>query len=524
MTRSPKAHARISSGGGPSALPPLAVLPTPASPGHASAQLWLCLYLPQLSLEVQAGRAGSREPLAICAEEGRHTIIITVNALGSARGVHPGMPVNSALALVPELVLETRRPALEAAALSRLARWASRFTPAVTISPEGALLLEVQGSLRLFNGLDALQAAVARELLALGHEAGMACAPTARAALWLARGGVGQAVLTREELRQALAVLPLSHLGWPARTVRTLLQMGLVTVGDCLRLPRGGFARRLGPARLRELDQALGRSPEPQRPHVPPARFMDRLELPAETTDAALLLDGFQQLLRNLSQVLESRQASVRLVWCRLAHPDSPETRLCLALRQPAGPRACHRAGHLAGLLRLRLETLVLPGPVIGLALQADLEPGQAPAGTDLLGQSLRPEDGLQALLERLRARLGMEAVQGLALHAEHRPEHAWRAVADPLAESGNREPAKAARSRPVWLLPAPERLGLRAGQPGWQGPLLLKQGPERIESGWWDGGDVRRDYYRASNPRGAMLWVYQDLRSQDWYLHGVFG
>jgi protein ImuB len=214
----------------------------------------------------------------------------------------------------------------------------------------------------------------------------------------------------------------------------------------------------------------------------------------------------------------------VRLVWCRLAHPAGPETRLCLALRQPAGPRACHRAGHLAGLLRLRLETLVLPGPVTGLALQADLEPGQAPAGTDLLGQSLRPEDGLQALLERLRARLGMEAVQGLALHAEHRPEHAWRAVADPLAGSGNREPAKAARSRPVWLLPAPERLGLRAGQPGWQGPLLLKHGPERIESGWWDGQDVRRDYYQASNPRGAMLWVYQDLRSQDWYLHGVFG
>ena len=113
---------------------------------------------------------------------------------------------------------------------------------------------------------------------------------------------------------------------------------------------------------------------------------MARLELPAETTDAALLLEGFQQLLQDLKQALESRQASVRRVWCRLAHPDGPETRLCLALRQPAGP-GHGRAGHLAGLLRLRLETLVLPGPVTSLALQADLEPGQAPAGTDLLGQ-----------------------------------------------------------------------------------------------------------------------------------------
>jgi protein ImuB len=62
------------------------------------------------------------------------------------------------------------------------------------------------------------------------------------------------------------------------------------------------------------------------------------------------------------------------------------------------------------------------------------------------------------------------------------------------------------------------------AGQPAWHGILSLLHGPERIESGWWDGGDVRRDYYRASNRRGAMLWVYQDLRSQAWYLQGVFG
>ncbi len=534
MTPFPKARTRTGSSGGPGAPLLLAALPGPPAShptrhGKLPARLWLCLYLPQLPLEARAGRAVSGEPLAVCAEEGRSTLILTVNALASARGVRPGTAVNSALALVPELVLEARSPALEAAALSRLACWAGRFTPAVTITPDGALLLEVHGSLRLFNGLEALKATVSRELRDLGHEARFGCAPTARAALWLARAGVEWPArlahgCSAVELRQVLAGLAVSHLGWPARTVRMLLQMGLVTVGDCLRLPREGFARRLGPARLRELDQALGRSPELQRPFVPPARCMARLELPAETLDAAFLLAGFQQLLQDLKQALESRQASVRRVWCRLLHPDGPETRLCLALRQPAGPRACHRAGHLAGLLRLRLETLVLPGPVTGLALQADLEPGQAPAGADLLGHGPGPDDGLQALLERLRARLGVQAVQGLALCAEHRPEHAWRAVADPLAGAGSRAPAMVARSRPVWLLPVPERLALIAGQPDWQGPLLLERGPERIESGWWDGGDVRRDYYRASNPRGAVLWVYQDLRSRRWYLHGVFG
>ena len=62
------------------------------------------------------------------------------------------------------------------------------------------------------------------------------------------------------------------------------------------------------------------------------------------------------------------------------------------------------------------------------------------------------------------------------------------------------------------------------AGQPVWQGVLSLDKGPERIESGWWDGDDVRRDYYRASNARGVTVWIYQDLRSQNWYLQGFFG
>ena len=53
-------------------------------------------------------------------------------------------------------------------------------------------------------------------------------------------------------------------------------------------------------------------------------------------------------------------------------------------------------------------------------------------------------------------------------------------------------------------------------------GPLTLVAGPERIESGWWDGNDVRRDYFIARTPRDALLWVFQE-RQSGWYLHGVF-
>ena len=48
--------------------------------------------------------------------------------------------------------------------------------------------------------------------------------------------------------------------------------------------------------------------------------------------------------------------------------------------------------------------------------------------------------------------------------------------------------------------------------------------GPERIEGGWWDSGDLQRDYYIVHLSTGADLWVYRDLGERGgWYLHGFW-
>ena len=36
--------------------------------------------------------------------------------------------------------------------------------------------------------------------------------------------------------------------------------------------------------------------------------------------------------------------------------------------------------------------------------------------------------------------------------------------------------------------------------------------GPERIETGWWRGGIVRRDYYRVETTTGRRVWLFRDL------------
>jgi protein ImuB len=111
--------------------------------------------------------------------------------------------------------------------------------------------------------------------------------------------------------------------------------------------------------------------------------------------------------------------------------------------------------------------------------------------------------------------------VHGLSPRAEHRPERAWRATA-PGAGAG-----QAPRSpRPLWLLERPRPLDEVDSKPHYHdGPLSLIAGPERIESGWWDEADVKRDYFIAQTPDLATLWIYRERKQPGgWYLHGIFG
>jgi protein ImuB len=129
-------------------------------------------------------------------------------------------------------------------------------------------------------------------------------------------------------------------------------------------------------------------------------------------------------------------------------------------------------------------------------------------------------------LLERLRGRLGTNAVHGIVAVAEHRPELAWsRSAARSGAASRRDGPLSPwARQRPLWLLPGPLPLSSAEAHRYYRGVVELSSSAERIESGWWDGRDACRDYYAAVSSAGERLWIYRDRRSLDWFLHGLFG
>jgi protein ImuB len=378
-------------------------------------------------------------------------------------------------------------PSLPPEALAPIAAWACQFTPRVSLEPPHEVLLEVEGSLRLFGGPASLRQELTAGLEALGYPFTLAMASTARAALWRARGGDA-----------ALDSLPIAVTRFDSAFFSSI---GIATVGELAQLPRGGLAQRCGPQVLAELDQALGAAPEPRAFFAPPPRFGAGLELPAAVAHAEGLLFGARRLLVQLEGLLAARQEGIRSF--RLVLDGT--LKLEIGLASPA-----RDAERFAQLLRERLGKLVLSKPVEAIRLEADGFVALAGRSAGMFGDRAAEAEGWARLLERLRVRLGHDAVCGLATQPDHRPEHAWRGV-----EPGEWDPRefRLPGPRPLWLLKEEKKLR--------EGEFTPLAGPERIEAGWWDGDDAKRDYFVARLPDAALAWVYRE--AGEWYLHGFF-
>ena len=479
--------------------------------------LWLALHFPFLALDVSARGAVEPGPLAIASSAEASAVVVACNPAARRRGVQAGMALATACALDSSLKILPRDTAAEQAALERVAAWAIQYTPAASIAPPVDVLLEVAGSLNLFGGLTRLCGLIEHAIAELGYSACVACAPTPLAAQWFARAGLAVKIRHHDALRHALEQLPAAVLGRPLQVAALLEDIGARTLGDFLRLPRDGAARRFGQSLIDDLDRALGRLPDARAPYTPPPRFSAALPLPAPVHEAEALLFAARRLIAELCGLLAAGGNGVQQLRFTLSHEDHEDTQIALSLLA-----ATRDPEHLVSVLRERLGRLQLAGPATAIALASESLVPLPARSLSFLPAPVDHSETASRLIERLRGRLGDEAVQGLGLAADHRPERAWR-TREPGRDTATGDPARRA-PRPLWLLAVPLRLDAGADAPCYEGPLTLLAGPERIESGWWDGADVTRDYFVARTATQSLLWIYRERREIGaWYLHGFF-
>jgi protein ImuB len=492
------------------------------------------------------------------------------SAAARAFGVKRGMSVAAAYALCGALVVRPYDPAPVREALEGLALRLARYTPTLCLDvARDALLLEVSGSLRLFGGLAKLRAALREDLRELAYVHRIGGAPTPEGAMLLASGvasscgsdvsrDLSHAGAEDRDSRRShmvasdaasawklLSSAPVAKLPLAPGQREQLTRVGLRTLGEIARLPRDALARRCGAALVEWLDRVRGAKPDPRAAYQPPEAFMRKIELfaPVEGVDA--LVFGVRRLVGELAGWLSLRGGGAQRLVLSLAHERRAASEVPLALA-----RASRDGAHLFALLRERLEHVRLPAPVAAIAIALDAWQRTRTESRALFADPAQEAENAATLIERLRARLGDEAVGGIAVNGEHRPGLAQSTTALPVAASvvgaalaatgvprrngagkaplpnpplqsrGGREIA----ARPAWLLRVPQPLHEQHGRPQYRGALTFISGPERVESGWWDDDDQRRDYFLAENPLGQRLWIFRTREDAHWYLHGLFG
>lgn len=530
---------------------------------------WIAVHLPALPLEAWAATLSAAAAAGPLALEAGHRLV-AVNAAAAACGVQPGQRRATALALAPALLLGAPDAARERQAAWAVAHAALAFTPSVTVDGADTVLLDVRSTLRCFGGHARLLARLRRALAPLGHRLQIASAPTAGAAALLARWrddlAEGPHLAQADALHTLLDAAPAALLDPQAAATEAWAAMGLHTLGDLRALPRAGVARRFGDDLLDTLDRARGQRADPRRWCVLPPHFVAEVELHVRADGAPQLQHAAGLLLARLLAWAGAQQARIAAFTLEMPHERrglparrvaksaggvspvgaSPAAALAAGTATPEavpegapGPEPAPDAAapatvlrielaeasadlrHLQAVLKERLNRLTLPAPTLALRLRChELQHRQAP-NAELFPTRQSEHEGLGRLLERLRARLGDGQVGWLQPVADHRPEGACRPGLQgaPAVRAGAAAAAGAMTEgaagwplhRPLWLLPDPVPLPQRDARPGWQGqPLHLLAGPERLETGWWDGALATRDYFIARAHDGTLLWIYR--------------
>ncbi len=468
-------------------------------------KLWLGLHCPRLLLlaawqcdpDAQALRA------VHCHQHGRQQLV-QVSAAAAQAGVKPGQALSTALAIAPALHSRLRNARAERALLDQLALGAWRSSSHVVQLPDDGVLLEVAGSRRLYGGLRPLLEDLRVHLERQGLPVRAGSAPVPATAGLFARYGLHAG--DRSSMLARLRGLPLEALALNERQARALAGCGLNRVADLLRLPGPERARRFGSELERYLGCLQGRQNLLLARWQPPEVFRLRLELPAASAESQALLFVLRQAIGRMTHWLEVRDRALLRLRILLWREDGAG-RVALQLDQS---RSGLDQAFLLKLLALKLERLELPGAVEAVELIAENTEERRPPQADLWDGHDRGDAWL-ALLDRLRARLGEDGLSGLAARPDHRPEKAWHWVAP-----GTPSRCEETRSRPSWLLPVP--------RPCRRENLRLEAGPERIEAGWWDAEDCRRDYFIARDHNGRQLWVFCEHQPrQGWFVHGIF-
>ncbi len=371
----------------------------------------ICVHLPRFELVAAAGgssglaqQALAGRALAVAPTAGAEQRVGEVSGAAEARGVMRGMMLGEALARCPDLVLVPGDPARVAETWERTLQALESIGAALEPARPGLAYFESEGLLGLYGTLQGTIAAARR---ALGRPARMGAGPTRFCALAAALAARSRRALTLDD-REAgrwLAGRPvdlLAHRAQTAELVAPLRRLGVLTLGELVRLGRPALADRFGEPGAIAHGLACGQD-GPLRPRHLQERLEESMEV-AQASSGEALKRVLVVLVNRLLARSERRGRTLRAVglYARLVSGGSWHERVVFrqALCDPERI-----------WLALSIRLLTLPGPAASLGLAVEtFGPPASEQGALLERPRAARAARLQEAVAQVRAVAGRDA------------------------------------------------------------------------------------------------------------------
>jgi protein ImuB len=469
--------------------------------------LWLYLHFPQLQLD---SLFAEQNALPLCIIE-QHSVV-QCNAAAAKQGITPGMGLGSAAALCNQLQVHPYQAEREGEKLQEVAHWLYILTSDIALFPPQGLALKVSNMLTLYDGLDGYWQSLQPHLDTLQLRYQYACAHSPLAARLLARAGLNQISDNRAYLQQQLQRYPIAAAELSNKISEKLQRVGIRSLNELLTLPLADIARRFDIELVNYIGRLTGRFKHPLEFYYPPEQFRRHLDLLYELENIAWLEKPLNNLFAQLEAFLRLRDQLACELQLTLHQRDGGSQQITFSSAQ-----GDYLAARWHRLSQLTLESVKLSAPVTSLTLQVSNSRAQQPEDQDLFDGPQGNHSAL-GLISLLQAKLGKQAVQGLMLTDDPRPEKATLLCEPVMGKTGTALSPTTALSpatalRPSLLLPQPLPLDEQ---------VSLVHGPERLATGWWDSGGIIRDYFIARSHSGRWLWLFRN-REKQWFVHGIF-
>lgn len=463
--------------------------------------------------------------------QGNRIMVTATSKEAEKQGIFANSVLADAKALVPDILAFDDKTDFNKKLLVRIAKWAIRYSPIVSIDLPDGIIIDSSGCSHLLGGEGNYLETILNKLKESGYNCRGAISDTIGTSWAVARMGRKSPLIAPSQQYNALLNLPPIALRLEQPIIQRLHKLGFDKIGKFIQLPASMLRRRFGQEFLLRLGQALGTEKETLNPIIVKPPYEERLFClePIRTKPAIEI--AIEKLLEALCTRLSKEGLGIRSAELKGYRLDGKITETIIGTNQPT-----HQIPHLAKLFELKIDQIE-PDLGIELFILTATKTEHVLIHQEKLwsGKPGLADKSLAQLLDRLAGKVGPQAIRRYIPQAHYWPERSLR----PAVSLEEKTEIKWQKSnpRPMEMLHKPAAIQVTAPIPDYP-PMNFRyrdelhmvrkaDGPERIEREWWMEPGEHRDYYILEDDKGRRYWVFRsghyDEEHSAWFLHGFF-